>query len=61
MRKVKYVGQMDGIILMLEGNPIIVNNGDQVDVPDDFSNTNFEDVVVEKVTATKTSKQGDVN
>jgi hypothetical protein len=55
MRKVKYVGQIDGAILMLEGNPTVVNKGDVVDVADDFSNANFEDVV-EAAPSNKSSK-----
>lgn len=55
MKKVQYVGQLDGVILMLEGNPTVVNFGDVVDVPDDFSNANFEDYV-EPVSTSKSSK-----
>jgi hypothetical protein len=55
MRKVKYVGQIDGIIVMLPEAPVEVKYGDVIEVPDDFSNANFEDVV-EEVKQTKTSK-----
>jgi hypothetical protein len=55
MRKVKYVGQIDGIIVLLPDAPVEVNYGDVIEVPDNFSNANFEDVV-EEVKQTKTSK-----
>jgi hypothetical protein len=55
MKKVKYAGQIDGVIVMLEGAPVEVKNGDVIEVPDDFNNANFEDVV-EEVKQTKTSK-----
>jgi hypothetical protein len=57
MRKVKYVGQIDGIIVLLPDAPVEVNYGDVIEVPDNFSNANFEDVVeVVEEKQTKTSK-----
>lgn len=42
MKKVKYNGQQNEVLLPQFG--IIVNNGDVIDVPDDFNNALFEDV-----------------
>lgn len=56
MKKVKYVGQQDGVIVMLPESPVVVNNGDVIDVMDDFSNANFEDFVEAAPAPTKTSK-----
>jgi hypothetical protein len=55
MKKVKYVGQIDGVIVMLPGSPVVVNFGDVIEVPDDFNNANFEDYV-EPVSTSKSSK-----
>jgi hypothetical protein len=48
MKKVKYVGQQDDMIVMLPEAPVVVKNGDVIEVPDDFFNANFEEVVEKK-------------
>lgn len=55
MKKVKYVGQNGDTTVMLPGAPVDVKYGDVIDVPDDFFNANFEDVV-EDEPKTKSSK-----
>lgn len=58
-RKVKYVGQLDEVIVMLPGNHVVVKYGDVIPVPDDFNNANFEDVkdvVEEEKPSTKVNK-----
>jgi hypothetical protein len=55
MKKVKYVGQIDGVIVMLPQAPVVVNFGDVIDVPDDFINANFEDYVAPTVDTSKST------
>lgn len=53
MKKVKYIGKIE---VLIPHQGLIVNNGDVVEVPDDFTNVQFEEV------KEKTSKKdGDVN
>ena len=45
MKKVKFISRNGDMIVMLPGAPVDVKYGDVIDVPDDFNNANFEDVV----------------
>lgn len=56
MKKVKYVSRNGDTIVMLPGNPVDVKFGDVIDVPDDFNNANFEDVVEDEPKQSKSSK-----
>lgn len=55
MKKVKYNGQLDGVIVMIPSAPLVVNKDDVIDVPDDFFNGNFDDVI-DVAPVTKSSK-----
>lgn len=44
MKKVKYVGQVD-VFFVIGDNHYEVKQGDILEVPADFLNANFEDVV----------------
>jgi hypothetical protein len=53
MKKVKFIGRNGDMIVMLPGAPVDVKFGDVIDVPDDFNNVNFEDVVEDKPKSSK--------